>query len=43
MITKSDISLYHDMKETLLTDWCSEVNAAYYTKRYLFYGDNYEF
>mgnify|MGYP000910539514 CR=1 FL=1 len=43
MITKSDISLYHDMKETLLTDWSSEINVKYYKKDTFHNGDNYEF
>lgn len=43
MITKSDISLYHELKETRLTDLCGEINVNYYKMRPFFYGDNYEF
>jgi hypothetical protein len=43
MITKSDISLYHELKETRLTDLCGEINVNYLKKETFFYGDNYEF
>lgn len=43
MITKSDISLYNDMKETLLTDWSGEINMKYYKKDTFLNGDKYEF
>ncbi len=36
MITKSDISLYQELKDALLTDWCGEINVNYYKKETFF-------
>jgi len=43
MITNGSISLYFELKDTLLTDWCSEINVDYYKKDTFLYGDKYEF